>query len=185
MTEEFPMRLACVVLLCLLAAACNRVDPASTAPAPAAPMAATTPQTPVELSPEQVAVAPILSDKCNLESIDGVVVVDGNPIEAKSRLVPVGGWLVDEVKIALPAKVSVRIQTTTGDGRIWQFPVIQSLERADVKTLFGGAPVLLKSGFAGQMDMAGLDAGKYLLRLAYERDGELVVCDNGRAVVLK
>ncbi len=185
------MRLVCVALLCLSAVACNRVDPGSTAPAPAATAVApaAAPAGPAgvlgELTPEQTAIAPMLTDTCNLESIDGVTVVDANPIDAKSRLVPFGGWLVDNVKNELPAQLFVRIQSTSGDGRMWQFPVAQQLERADVQKQYRGVPALLRSGFAGQMDLTQLAAGKYLLRLAYDRDGELVVCDNGRSVVLK
>ena len=187
------MRLAFVLLLSLSAAACNRTDPGSSAQAPAATAAASTTAaaapaaaaSPAELTAAEVAVAPMLSDTCNLESVDGVTVVDANPIDAKSRLLPVGGWLVDNVKNVLPAELFVRIQSTTGDGKMWQFPVKQSLERPDVQKQYGGVPALLKSGFAGQADLTTLAAGKYLLRLAYSRDGELVVCDNGRAVVLK
>jgi len=178
------MRFAHVLLLCLLATACNRVDPSSTPAAPVA-TAAVSKQGPTELSPEQVAIAPLLSDKCNLETVDGIVVADASPVEAKGRQVPVGGWLVDEVGNSLPGKIAVRIQSTTGDGRMWEFPVVQSLERADVQALFGGSPTLANSGFAGVMDLTGFAAGKYLLRLTYQRAGELVVCDNGRALILK
>lgn len=185
------MRLVSVLLICLSVAACNRVDPSSTSPAPAAstapapvPAEPAVPAVPTELNAAQIAIAPMLSDTCNLESIDGTVVPDANPIEAKSRSVPVGGWLVDNVKNELPSELFVRIQSTSGDGKTWQFPVKQDLERADVQAKFGGVPALLKSGFAGQPDLSALDPGKYLLRLAYDRDGELVLCDNGRAVVL-
>jgi len=92
---------------------------------------------------------------------------------------------VDNVKNVLPSELFVRIQSTTGDGKMWQFPVKQNLERPDVQKQYGGVAALLKSGFAGQADLSTLAAGKYLVRLAYARDGELVVCDNGRAVVLK
>ena len=186
--EGIPMRIVFVVLLCLSGVACNRTDPGNgvpvlgdAVPAPA-PIVA---MIPVELTVVEASVAPLLSDTCNLEDIDGVTVPDANPIDAKSRMVPVGGWLVDNAMNALPSELFVRIQSTTGDGKIWQFPVKQGLERPDVRKAYGAVPAQLRSGFAGRADLSGFTAGKYMLRLSYSRDGQLVVCDNGRSVVLK
>lgn len=188
------MRLVPVLLLCLSAVACSRTDPDSApAPAPAvaadealpAEVAATDTQPPaVELTASEAAAATTMSPACNLENVDGTVVVDMNPIEAKSRQVLVGGWAFDEVNKNVPAELFVRVYSTSGDGRIWQYQVTQDIERGDVQATQGRARVL-KSGFRGSLDLASLDPGKYLLRLSFLRDGAVVLCDNGRSVVLK
>lgn len=185
------MRLVPVLLLCLSVVACSRTDPAS-APAPAvgadealpAEVVATDTQPPAaELNAEQAALTPTMSPACNLESVDGILVPDMNPIEAKSRQVLVGGWAFDEVNKNLPAELFVRVYSTSGDGRIWQYQVTQDIERGDVQATQGRARVL-KSGFHGSLDLASLDPGRYSLRLSFLRDGALVLCDNGRSVVL-
>lgn len=183
------MRLAFVVLICLSAVACDRVEP-TTPPEGAA--SATTAAEPaplpalVELTSAQAVVEPVINEACNLEYVDGVLVPDGNPIEAKSRVVKVSGWLVDNVTKTLPGQLYVRAYSTSGNGRVWQLAVAQSQDRPEVQRIFGGGePALLKSGFEGQLNMADQAPGKYTLRLSYERGGETVLCDNGRAVVLK
>jgi len=184
------MRLALVVMICLSAVACDRVEPTTApgvaaAPTPAAPKPAPLPPL-VELSSDQAVVVPVINEACNLEYVDGVLVPDGNPIEAKSRLVKVSGWLVDNVTKTLPEQLYVRVYSTSGNGRVWQLAVAQSQDRPEVQRIFGGGePALLKSGFEGQLDMADLAPGKYTLRLSYQRGADTVLCDNGRAVVLK
>ncbi|MDZ4325782.1 MAG: hypothetical protein U1A73_12340 [Pseudomonas sp.] len=188
------MRLVPVLLLCLSIVACKRTDPAS-APTPAvvggetAPTevaaAALAPPAVVELTAEQVAVAPTMSTACNLESVDEIVVPDMNPIEAKSRQVQVSGWALDEVMKNVPTELFVRVYSTSGDGRIWQHAVKVGGERTDVQVIQGGTPEVLNSGFEGSLNLAALDPGKYSLRVSYSRDGQLILCDNGRSVVLK
>ena len=188
------MRLVPVLLLCLSIVACNRTDPASaptpavvggeTAPTEVAAAALASPAV-VELTAEQVAVTPTMSPACNFESVDEIIVADMNAIEAKSRQVKVSGWALDEIKKNVPAELFVRVYSTSGDGRIWQYQATQGLERSDVQAAQGGAPELLASGFQSSLDLAALDSGKYSLRLSFLRDGALVLCDNGRSVVLK
>jgi hypothetical protein len=129
-------------------------------------------------------VAPELSSACNLESIDGVLVQNMDPIAPKARQFTVSGWLVDDVAKNVPAGLSVRAYSVSGDGRIWQFPTRGGIERTDVQALQGNSPEVLNSGFEAQLDLSQLAAGEYRLRLAYPRGDQLVVCDNGRAVIL-
>lgn len=187
------MRVAAVLLLCLATAACNRTEPGN-APAPAAeaPAGASVEPSPepntapgAELTAEQVAVVPVLSETCNLESIDGVVVQDMEPIAPKARQFSVSGWLVDDVARNVPTGLAVRAYSVSGDGRIWQFPASGGIERSDVQALQGNVPEMLNSGFQAQLDLSGLAPGEYRLRLAYPRGDQLVVCDNGRAVSLQ
>ncbi len=182
------MRLAFIAVLCFTAVACDRSEPANTAATGTASAEPAAPALPAmtELSSAEAVVAPVINEACNLEYVDGVLVPDGNPIEAKSRVVKVSGWLVDNVTKTLPGQLFVRVYSTSGNGRIWQLPVAQTMERPEVQRIFGGGEAaLLKSGFEGQLDMSDLASGKYTLRLSYDRAGELVLCDNGRAVVLK
>jgi|GEM_PF-1237352 hypothetical protein len=130
-------------------------------------------------------VAPTLSGTCNIEAVDGVVVQDMNPIAVKARRFPVAGWLIDEVGGDAPSELVVRIASQSGDGRVWQHKVVPAIERPDVQQAHGGAAGALKSGFSSEIDASALDAGTYRLTLSYRRGGQSVVCDNGRAVILK
>lgn len=188
------MRLVPLLLLCLSVVACNRTDPASIphpvvadveSAQPTEEVATTAPPAPVELTADDAAVSPTMSPTCNLENIDGIVVPDMNPIEAKSRQVQVSGWALDEVMKNVPTELFVRVYSTSGDGRIWQHAVKAGGERTDVQVIQGGTPEVLNSGFEGSLNLAGLDPGKYSLRVSYSRDGQLILCDNGRSVVLK
>ncbi|WP_313228710.1 hypothetical protein [Stenotrophomonas acidaminiphila] len=130
-------------------------------------------------------IAPILSSACNIEAVDGVVVQDMNPIVLKSRRFVVAGWLVDEAGADAPAALVIRVASQSGDGRVWQHGVVPTMERPDVQQAHGGAAGALKSGFSSEIDASGLDAGTYRLTLSYDRGGQKVVCDNGRAVIIK
>jgi hypothetical protein len=184
------MRRVAPLFACLLLAACNRPEPTPAAPPQGGEAAATqgegTPQ-PValaELSAGQI-VTPEVSSTCNLEMIDGVLVPDASPIEPKARVFPVSGWAVDDVARRAPPEIQIRIASQTGDGRVWSQTAVPAIDRTDVQQIQGGAPELLKSGFAAEIDTSALPAGEYRVRIAYQRDGKEVACDNGRGVVLK
>ncbi|HEY0661752.1 MAG TPA: hypothetical protein VGD21_10610 [Lysobacter sp.] len=184
------MRPVVLALICLSVAACNRVDPAQqTAATPAAdaaaPAAADKPLALAEMKPEQISATSALSDACNLEAIDGTIVPDMNPIEPKQRVFPVSGWAIDSKTQAAPASLDLRLYSTSGDGRIWQMALPQTIERPDVQAVRGGAESLLRSGFAAYVDASGLPAGRYSLRLAFQAGDGDTICDNGRAVLLK
>lgn len=186
------MRSVAPLLVCVLLAACSRPEneQAATPPQPepqpeqAAPEAPVQPAALVELSPADI-VTPELSGTCNLEAIDGVVVPDAKPIEAKGREFQVAGWVIDDAGQRVPSEVQVRIASQSGNGRVWQQAFVPANERPDVQQSQGGSPDVLKSGFSGSIQASSLEPGLYGLRLAYVRDGKEVVCDNGRSVLLK
>ena len=184
------MRSVAPLVVCLLLAACSRPENDQTAAQPQAvepkPEVAPTPAKPslVELTPAEI-VTPELSGSCNLEVIDGVVVPDAKPIEAKAKEFQVAGWVIDDAGKRVPSEVQVRIASQSGNGRVWQQALVPSSERPDVQQSQGGSPDILKSGFSGTVDASSLEAGSYALRLAYVRDGKEIVCDNGRSVLFK
>lgn len=193
------MRIYPIALLCLSLAACGndgapasgQADTPANAETPAiaeAPVAVAEPApTPAleALTAEQAVVTPVLSEACNMELVDGVLVPDGNPIAVKSPIFDVSGWAFDEVAKALPGKLAVRVYSTSGDGKIWQVNAVQASERKDVADLHPEMGNILKSGFQARLDTTGFPAGRYSLRLAYDRAGQEVLCDNGRSITIK
>lgn len=184
------MRWMSIGIICLVSVACNRVDPATAhEPSPATlagqPTGAESSVASLgllELSATEAAVKPVLSTACNLEVVDDIVVPDATPIVAVSRTIKFAGWLVDEVSKLAPEQMFLRLYSISGDARIWQVRMVQESERADVQIRYGGT---LNSGFSGIVDTVRLAPGRYSLRLAYDRNGQSVLCDNGRAVILK
>jgi hypothetical protein len=182
------MRVVILLLLSLSMVACDRPERSQSAQQkPAVPppqLAAASSESLVELSSAQI-VTPELSGACNLEAIDGVVVPDAKPIEAKTRRISVSGWLVDDTSKRIPEVVQLRLASQAGDGRVWQQALLPTAERLDVQKLQGGSPEVLKAGFSGSVDTSSLPPGRYALRLAYDRAGKEIVCDNGRGIILK
>lgn len=181
------MRAVAVLLLCVATVACNRTEPTTATPPPVQAAAAPAPAAVAgkELSALEVAVEPEVSANCNLEAIDGVSVPDMNPIVPRERKFAVTGWLVDDVSKNVPAELSVRVYSISGDGRIWQFPATVGIERSDVHAVQGNTPEVLNSGFQSMLDLSDLKPAQYRLRLAYQRGDKLVVCDNGRSITLR
>lgn len=180
------MKYVVPLALVLLATACSRPEQdAAKQQAAAADTAQAASQKSALVEEPASEVAPVLSGTCNIETVDGVLVQNADPIEVKARVFSVAGWVIDDAAGAAPAEVKVRIASQSGDGRVWQQSVAPSLERQDVQQLHGGAAGALKSGFSTEIDSSALAAGAYRLTLSYVRGTDNVVCDNGRPVVLK
>lgn len=181
------MRTIYPILLCVALAACNRPEPAgSTAAAPtpaAAPAAAATSTGLKELSANEFG-SPQASATCNLEMIGSTLVPDAKPIAINGRKFTVSGWAFDDATKKPPSKLFLRLISKGAETRMWEYELAQNIDRTDVQNLYGGASELVKTGFSGEVDAAGLPAGEYSAIVAYLRDSTLVVCDNGRAVVL-
>lgn len=139
---------------------------------------------PVALTTQQVAVKPVLSANCNLEIVDGTVVPDGNPISAKTKKFEVKGWLFDETTKTAPANVAVRLYSTGGNGAIFEASVPMNYKRPDLVKANADNAALEKAGFWAFIDANQVPAGKYSLRLSYDRAGAIVLCDNGRSILL-
>jgi hypothetical protein len=165
---------AVLLLACLAAAACNRVDPANEQAAAAVPVDASAASAHASAS----------ANSCNLESIDGTVVVDAAAVAPASRRFVVSGWLVDADAGTVPGDVEVRFHADGGEGAQARQALPLSLDRPDVQAANGGGAAFLRSGFRGEVDTSSLPAGRYAIRLAFARGDLDVVCDNGRAVVL-
>ncbi len=182
------MKYVAPLVLVLLVAGCNRPAQDSggqSAPGPAADVAQAKSQSEPLVAEVVTGVAPVLSGTCNIETVDAAVVQNGDPIQLNGRKFSVGGWVVDEVAGAAPSTMNLRVSSQSGDGLVWQQKVVPSLERPDVQQSHGGGVGALKSGFSTDVDASSLAAGTYRLTLSYMRDNQVVVCDNGRAVVVK
>lgn len=178
--QRVGMKILFSLALVFLVAACSR--PERAASGRQADVAA---EKGVLVAESPMAVAPVLSGACNIETVDGAVVQDMNPVVTKGRVFPIGGWLIDEVDGVAPSEIGVRIASQSGDGRVWQQKIVPALDRPDVRQAHGGAADALKSGFSSEIDASALEGGTYRLVLSYVRGGQNVVCDNGRAVILK
>lgn len=118
-----------------------------------------------------------VSTRCNLESADGSV-FDGQDMRV-GRVVKLAGWL-DLGEAGIPG--SGEVVLSAGDKEIAaMFPVAPSMERPDVSSATGAGA---SAGFEVTLELDGISAGRYHVYLRHRSEDELMVCDNGRHLLI-
>lgn len=177
--------------------ACNEPQaPASQAPAaPAAsePAAASPPPPVVGVKPVDAVDAlppgPLsisaINEFCNVESINGTVYTDSNPIAvSRGETVKVAGWIVDKTTDSLATDVSLVIEKIDLTQR-WTVTGMAPTPRQDVADYNKFPPALVNSGFVAELDLSAFEPGTYHLFLTRTVGPDVVACDNSRQIDLK
>ena len=140
---------------------------------------------PAELSLEERRLQLTAHTACNLERANGAVFT-GVPVEVlkSSPALRLSGWAANSENQSVPAQLDVRM-VSADDNRAWKVAATTGGQRDDVVKLLGGNAAFASAGFATTMSVAPLPVGTYRLYIVYEDSGNLRVCDNGRAVVIK
>lgn len=128
---------------------------------------------------------PLAADHlCNLERAGKKVFNASVPFTPSDpHAVEFSGWAGDDVTKRLPDNLTLRLRLS-GTSRAWEIPLSLSVKRTDVAKAFN-APQLEQSGFNATMDTSALPPGVYRVLLVHKRDGQRLVCDNGRSLQVK
>lgn len=139
--------------------------------------------TPTELTFDERRAAMQAGGRCNLEYVNGTKFV-GQPVNvSKGAPMQLAGWIADVDAKSVPASFDLRL-VNTGDQRTWRIAATAGETRADVQAMLGGDAALSATGFMLESDLAALPDGAYRAYLVFAKNGALVACDNGRALVV-
>ena len=138
---------------------------------------------PNELTYDQRRERLLPAQDCNLERANGAV-FNGSPVQLRAgETLQLSGWVADKASGVVPGEASLRM-VRPEDSRAWTVAIEPASERSDVQALLGGDAAFAASGFSVVIDTSGLPAGKYRVYTVYQREGNLMSCDNGRAFAI-